>query len=133
MQLRAPKRASIGERCAASTSKTTRSPPMTRSGIDPTGGFNGSCKSPVSSAGIPGRRADASARRSRSTKAESGFTQPQGPIQHGIENRREIAGRGVDNLQHLGGCYLPLQRLVTLGVALSKLTLEIGDGLMQIV
>jgi hypothetical protein len=54
-------------------------------------------------------------------------------LQYYVECRREVAGRGVDDLQHLGACGLPGQRLLTRGVALSKLTLEIGDGLLQIV
>jgi hypothetical protein len=51
----------------------------------------------------------------------------------------EVAGRRVDDLQHLGGRGLPLQRLVTLGFALvtlgfalGKLTFEIGDPLIGI-
>ena len=36
-------------------------------------------------------------------------------FQHRIEHRREIAGRGIDNLQHLGGRGLLLQRLPLLG------------------
>jgi hypothetical protein len=61
-------------------------------------------------------------------------------LQYCVKDRREVAGRGVDDLQHLGGRGLSSQRLVTfrsevvsLGVALSELTLEIGDGLLRIV
>ena len=36
-------------------------------------------------------------------------------FQHRIEHRRQIAGRGVDHLQHLGGRGLLLQRLALLG------------------
>ena len=52
--------------------------------------------------------------------------------QHGIEYGREVAGRGIDDLQDFGGRGLPLQRLVTLGFALAKLTLEIGYPLIGI-
>jgi hypothetical protein len=39
------------------------------------------------------------------------------------EYRREVAGRGIDDLQHLRGPGLPLRRRVTLGFALGNLTL----------
>ena len=45
--------------------------------------------------------------------------EPLRSLNHRIEHRREVAGRGVDDLQHLGACCLPAQRLITLGVALS--------------
>ena len=47
-------------------------------------------------------------------------------LQDRIEYRREIAGRGIDDLQHLGSRGLPPQRLVALGSALGKLPLQIG-------
>ena len=54
-------------------------------------------------------------------------------FQHCVKHRREVTGRGVDDLQDLSGRGLPLQRLVTLDLALGKfsvtrgkLTLEIG-------
>jgi hypothetical protein len=47
--------------------------------------------------------------------------------------RCRFAGRGIDDLQHFGGGGLPLQPLITLGLALgkfsrtlSKLTLQTG-------
>ena len=49
-----------------------------------------------------------------------------------VEHRREVTGRGVDDPGHLGGRGLPLQRLVTLGCALGKLTFEIGYTLLGI-
>ena len=36
-------------------------------------------------------------------------------LQHRVEHRREVAGRGVDHLQHLGGRGLLLQCLALLG------------------
>jgi hypothetical protein len=36
-------------------------------------------------------------------------------FQYRVEHRREVAGRGVDDLQHLGGRGLLLQRLARLG------------------
>ena len=43
-----------------------------------------------------------------------GLAQPHCPFEHCIEHRREIAGRGVDDLQHLGGRGLLLQCLARL-------------------
>ena len=54
-------------------------------------------------------------------------------LQNCVKHRREVAGRGVDDLQYVGGRGLPLQSLITLGLALgkfsrtlSKLTLQTG-------
>ena len=65
--------------------------------------------------------------------AEIGRAEIMCLLQHRVEHRREVAGRGIDDLQHLGGRGLLLQRLVTLGVALSKLPLEFRDELLRIV
>src|SRR5215472_13039659 len=43
------------------------------------------------------------------------LAQAQRLIQYSIEYRREVAGRGVDDLQYLGRCGLLLQRLARLG------------------
>ena len=40
---------------------------------------------------------------------------PHRLFQHRVEHRRQIAGRGVDHLQHLGGRGLLFQRLALLG------------------
>src|SRR6516165_2821490 len=53
-------------------------------------------------------------------------------LQDRVEHRREIAGRGIDNLQDLRGRRLLLQRLVTLCSAFGKLTLQIGYELFRI-
>jgi hypothetical protein len=53
-------------------------------------------------------------------------------FQYCIEHRREIARRGIDDLQYLGDRGLPLQRLVALGSALGKLPLQIGYELLGI-
>ena len=42
-------------------------------------------------------------------------TQPHRLFQHRVEHRRQIAGRGIDHLQHLSGRGLLLQRLPLLG------------------
>ena len=73
-------------------------------------------------------------------KAEGRLAQAHRLVEHRLEHRREIAGGAVDDLQDFGGGRLLFESLITLrsevvslGVALSKLTLEIGDGLLQIV
>jgi len=43
------------------------------------------------------------------------LTQPHRLFKHRVEHRREIAGRGIDDLQYLGGCGLLLQCLARLG------------------
>jgi hypothetical protein len=47
----------------------------------------------------------------RKEDAECRLTDPHRLLEHGIEDRSEVAGRAVDDLQHLGGCGLSLQRL----------------------
>jgi hypothetical protein len=54
------------------------------------------------------------------------------PLQYGVEHRREIARRAVDDLQQLGDRGLPLERLVALGSAPGKLPLQIGYKLLGI-
>src|SRR5262249_20346075 len=44
----------------------------------------------------------------------NGITQSQRLLQHHVEHRREVTGRGVDDAQHLGGRGLLLQRLTRL-------------------
>jgi hypothetical protein len=53
-------------------------------------------------------------------------------FQYGDEDRHEVTGRRIDDLQYLRGRGLPMQRLVTLGFALGKLTLQIGYELLGI-
>jgi len=48
-------------------------------------------------------------------------------FQDDLEYRPEVAGRGVDYLQNLGGRGLPSRRLVTLGAAYRKLAPKLGD------
>src|ERR1700758_4342136 len=55
-----------------------------------------------------------------------GLAQGRRLSEHRVEHGCEVAGRRIDDLQDLGGRGLLLQRLVTLGFALGKLTLEIG-------
>jgi hypothetical protein len=48
-------------------------------------------------------------------------------FQYRVEDRCKIAERIVDDLQYFGSRSLPLQPRITLGFALSELTLQIGD------
>jgi hypothetical protein len=65
-------------------------------------------------------------------EAECTSEEPQRLFQNCLEHRREIAGLGINDLQHLGGRGLLLQRLVPLRSALGKLTLQIGYELLGI-
>ena len=40
--------------------------------------------------------------------AERGFAEMHRLFEHRVENRGEVAGRGIDDLQYLGGCGLLL-------------------------
>ena len=53
-------------------------------------------------------------------------------VEHRVEHRFELTGRGIDDPQHFGRRGFPLQRIVTLGFALGKLTLQIGYELLGI-
>src|SRR5215469_783165 len=48
-------------------------------------------------------------------EAERRFAQPHSLFDHRVKYRREITGRGVDDLQHLGGSGLLLQGFARLG------------------
>jgi len=61
----------------------------------------------------------------RTAKAESIF-------ELNVEHRSEVAGGGIDDLQHLANRNLARQSLVPLGGALSELALEIGNNLLCI-
>src|SRR5215472_1521637 len=54
------------------------------------------------------------------------------PFQYRVEDRREIAGRGVANLQEFGDSGLPCQSLVAFGGAFIELGFEFGDCPPQI-
>jgi hypothetical protein len=70
------------------------------------------------------------------------FAQHQGAMGHPaelvrlrqdrIEDGLKVAGRGIDDLQHIGGRSLLLQGLVSLGFALGKFGLTLGKLTLQI-
>ena len=47
--------------------------------------------------------------------AKGGLAEPSGPFQHCVENRHEIAWRGIDDLEDLGGRGLLVQCFSGLG------------------
>ena len=51
---------------------------------------------------------------------ESGSAQSQGLFQHRVEHRREVTGRGINDLQHFRGRGLLSEGLVALGSALGE-------------
>jgi hypothetical protein len=53
-------------------------------------------------------------------------------FQNRVERRREIAGRGIDDLQYLGGRGLLLKRFSKFSLTLGKPTSQIGDELLGI-
>ena len=63
---------------------------------------------------------------------KSRFTQPHRLFEHRIEHRREITGRRIDDLQHLGGRGLSRQRFVALGRYRVELPPQLGYGLPEI-
>src|SRR5215469_9589723 len=62
----------------------------------------------------------------------SGLAQADRPCQHRIEDRREVAGRGIDNLQDLGHRGLSRQRFIALGCPGVELPPKLGYGLREI-
>ena len=65
-------------------------------------------------------------------KPELRLAEAHRPFEYRIEYRREIAGRGVDDLQDLLGRSLLLQKLVAVDEACLQPLLEFGDGLLEI-
>jgi hypothetical protein len=55
------------------------------------------------------------------------FAQPQGLLKDRIEHWREVAGRGVDNLQDLGTRGLLCNRFGKFGIALGEPALRFGE------
>ena len=58
--------------------------------------------------------------------ATSGPAEAVRLFEYRLEHQRQVTGRRIDNAEHLSGRGLPLQRLVTLGFALGKLSLTLG-------
>ena len=58
--------------------------------------------------------------------------QTQRLLQNRVEHRREVAGRRIDDLQHLGGRGLPSERLVALDIARVEPLQQLGVGPLEI-
>jgi len=65
-------------------------------------------------------------------RAHFRFAQHGRLFQHRIEHRGEIAGRRIDDLQHLGHRALAGERFVTLGAGLFQLAAQRGDGFKRL-
>ena len=72
-------------------------------------------------------------------RTESGLAQGMRLLQDRVENRREVAARGIDDTQNLCGRGLLCERLVAFDRArrhqllgFGKLPLEIGDDLLPV-
>ena len=64
---------------------------------------------------------------------ERRLAESHGSLKHRIEDRCEVAGRGIDNPEHLGRRLFLSLIFVTLGCALGKLTFEVGcSGLTNV-
>ena len=64
--------------------------------------------------------------------AERSVAKAHSLFEHRVEHRREVAGRGVDDLQHLGGRGLLLQRFGEFSLTLGKPMSQIGYTLLGI-
>src|SRR5215472_12561014 len=63
--------------------------------------------------------------------SEGCFTEAHRVFQDRIEHWPEIAGRGIDDPQHLGGGGLLVERLLQLGGAVFDLLFEVRVGALQ--
>src|SRR5262249_6727250 len=61
-------------------------------------------------------------------KAEFGAANSYRILQHGVEDRLKLAGRGANNFQHFGGRDFALARLVKLAADLAKFILQVCRG-----
>jgi hypothetical protein len=64
--------------------------------------------------------------------AKARLAQPHCFFEHRVEHWGEIAGRGIDDLEHVGGRGLLGNGFVTLGSALGKLASQIGDNPLRV-
>jgi hypothetical protein len=64
--------------------------------------------------------------------AGCGLAQPRRFLQHRVPDWREVAGRGIDDLQDLRGRGLLSEGLVALDSALGELASKVSNGLLRI-
>ena len=67
-----------------------------------------------------------------SQEAECRIAKPQRFIEHRVEDGREVAERGVNNPQYLGGRGLPLQRFGKFSFTFGKFSFTLGKATPQI-
>ena len=65
-------------------------------------------------------------------QAEGRLAQARCLFEHRVEHRREVAGRAVDDPQHLGGGGLLVECLREFGSAVFDLLFEVGVGALQV-
>ena len=65
-------------------------------------------------------------------RSKSRLADPGRLLENCVEDRYQIAGRGIDYLEDLGGCGLLISCRVTLGFALGKFSLPLGKVTSQI-
>src|SRR6202040_3472118 len=65
-------------------------------------------------------------------KTECRFAETHRFFEHRVEDRCEVAGRAVDDVQHLGQRRFPRRRRVALGAALVEPSLQLGVGAPKI-
>ena len=59
-------------------------------------------------------------------RSKSRLADPGRLLENCVEDRYQIAGRGIDYVEDLGGCGLLISCRVTLGYALDKFSLPLG-------
>jgi len=65
-------------------------------------------------------------------RSKSRLADPGRLLENCVEDRYQIAGRGIDYLEDLGGCDLLISCRVTLGFALGKFSLALGKLTFEI-
>src|SRR5215468_10289619 len=65
-------------------------------------------------------------------RSKNRLADPSRLLENCVEDRYQIAGRGIDYLEDLGGCGLLISCRVTLGFGLSKLGFALGKLTSQI-
>ena len=67
-----------------------------------------------------------------SKAAVAASAQPHRLFEHRVEHRREVAGRGIDDLQYLGGRGLLVARFFEFGAAGVELPPQFGIGFFEL-
>ena len=65
-------------------------------------------------------------------RSKNRLADPGRLLENCVEDRYQIAGRGIDYLEDLGGCGLLISCRVTLGYALGKFSITLGELTFEI-